>query len=89
MDEYEVNFVTFRLVESFFPNEAKDPIRSFYDDLYAMKKVFANISFMRRTLSQLLRLPALESCPVVALARWEVIMQRIVYLATYLDQQPP
>ena len=81
--------MSFRLVESFFANHDKDPIRSLYDDLYAMKKVFANISFIRRTLSQHLKLPPIEACPFVALARWEVVMQRIAYLATYLDQQPP
>ena len=89
IDEYDVNFVSFRLVESFYANHEKDPVRSLYDNLYNMKKVFSNIPYMRRTLSQHLKIPALESCPFIALVQWPKIMQRIVYLATYLDQQPP
>ena len=89
VDTYDPNYVPFSKILAFlYENEANE-IRPFYADLFSMKKVFANISFLRKMLTQHLRMPAIETCMFMALTDWVTIVQRIVYLATYLDQQPP
>lgn len=89
VDEYDVNFVSLKDMFSFLSEQEKRQIQPFYENLYQMKKVILFLPYMERTVVRQMKTSALESCPFIGLARWEIIIRRIVYLYTFLDRAPP
>ena len=89
VDSYDVNFVSLKDMFSFLSEQEKRQIQPFYDDLYQMKKVILFLPYMERTVVRQMKTSALESCPFIGLARWEIVIRRIVYLYTFLDRAPP
>ena len=88
MTIYEPNFVPFSKMESFYNNEEKDHLRSYYERMYNMHKVVNFMPYLERSL-ELLKKPPMEACPHMELVDWTVIMQRMVYLFANLDRAPP
>ena len=89
VEVFDVNFVSLKDMYSFLSEQEKRQIQPFYDDLYNMKKVIMFLPYLERTVIRQMRTTALETCPFVGLARWEIIIRRIVYLYTFLDRAPP
>ena len=89
MPTFDVNFVPLERLTNFLSNVEMQQAKPFYDDMYAMRKVIMMLPLLEKTLIHKLKMRAYETCPFVGLANWEKVMQRIVYLFTYLDRAPP
>ena len=89
VEQYDVNFVSLEDMYSFLSEQEKNQIRPFYENLYNMNKVIMFLPYLERTVIRQMRTTAVEACPFVGLARWEMVIRRIVYLYTFLDRAPP
>ena len=93
MEEFDINYVPFGKLESnlpgFFNRNQIQLIKSFYDSFFKMEKVLIWMPIMQNAVVKKLRLQPLETSLYVAMAKWETIMQRLVYLYAYMDRAPP
>ena len=92
-EDFDINYVSFEKLESnlpgFFSNAQIQFIRSLYDNLYKMEKVLIWMPVMQKTVIQKLRLQPLETSLYISMAKWETIMQRMVYYYSCMDRAPP
>ena len=89
VERFDVNFVSQNDMYSFLSEQEKRKIAPFYENLYEMKKVIMFLPYLERTVIRQMRSSAVEACPYVGLANWEMVIRRIVFLYTFLDRAPP
>ena len=84
-----MNFVPLERMTDFLNNTEMDKARPFYEQFYNMKKVLMMLPVLEKTLIHKLKRPATETCMYIALANWEKVIERVIFLFTFLDRAPP